>query len=220
MSFSVQASQGCASTPAGLVSKWAAEGSAADAAGGNAGTLINSPSFGAGEVGQAFHFDGASQYVKLANSASLNPAGSFSIEAWINYTGISAGQSTIMGKWGGTGDYDSQRSYVFQALTNGSFIFAIADAARQGDGAFQTFLTPAHVLPFNAWTHVAAVYDQSTGTRRIYVNGVNVASRTDAPITVLNSIANAGIGAYLLSSTTPTEFLTGSWTRCPSTAGP
>ena len=71
VSFSVQASQGCASTPAGLVSKWAAEGSAADAAGGNAGTLINSPSFGAGEVGQAFHFDGASQYVKLANSASL-----------------------------------------------------------------------------------------------------------------------------------------------------
>ena len=114
-----------------------------------------------------------------------------------------------MGKWGGTGDYDSQRSYVFQALTNGSLIFAIADAARQGDGAFQTFLTPAHVLPFNAWTHVAAVYDQSTGTRRIYVNGVNVASRTDAPITVLNSIANAGIGAYLLSSTTPTEFFNG-----------
>ena len=56
-------------------------------------------------------------------------------------------------------------------------------------------------MPLNTWTHVAGVYDQSTGTRRIYVNGVNVASRTDAPITVLNTSANVGIGAVLQGNT-------------------
>ena len=45
---------------------------------------------------------------------------------------------------------------------------------------------PIEVLR-NAWSHVAAVYDHSTGTRRLYANGVKIAEHTDAPITVLNA---------------------------------
>ena len=135
MSLTIQAVQQiCTPAPSGLVGWWLAEGNASDAVGANAGTLINSPSFGAGEVGQAFHFNGVNQYVKLANSASLNPSGSFSIEAWINYKGTNTGYNTMLGKWDDSGD--SQHSYVFEALGNGALKFAIADAARQGDAAF------------------------------------------------------------------------------------
>src|SRR5262249_32290251 len=48
----------------------------------------------------------------------------------------------------------------------------------------------------------AGVYDQSTGARRIYVNGVKLAERVDPPITVFNGSANIGIGVDLNSSTT------------------
>src|SRR4051794_5029490 len=84
-------SQPCSPPPSGLVSWWAGENNANDLIGANSGTLINSPTFVAGEVGQAFHFNGSNQFVRLSNSPSLNPAGSFSIEAWINYSGSNPG---------------------------------------------------------------------------------------------------------------------------------
>lgn len=88
--------------------------------------------------------------------------------------------------------------------------FAISDDAHQGDGGFHTFATPANAITLNAWNHVAAVYDQTTGTRLIYINGVQVASRTDAPITITNSTADLGIGAWQTSSTDATAFFPGS----------
>ena len=48
----------CDPAPAGLVSWWAAEGNAFDQISGNSGTLIGNASYGPGEVGQGFVFDG------------------------------------------------------------------------------------------------------------------------------------------------------------------
>ncbi|MDB6066553.1 MAG: thrombospondin N-terminal-like domain protein, partial [Pedosphaera sp.] len=203
-------SQPCSPAPSGLVSWWAAEANANDLMGVNLGTLSNAPTFVAGEVGQAFRFNGTNQFMKLSNSPSLNPAGSFSIEAWINYSANTTNNGTIMGKWGDAGDLADNRSYLFRVLPGAALIFGIADPAHQGDISFHTFTTTNGAVPINAWAHVAAVYDQSTGTRRIYVNGVNVISRTDAPITVLNATAPAGIGAFMRTTTLPVDFFPGS----------
>ena len=198
----------CQPPPSGLVSWWSAEGNAGDSLGTNNGVLKNGVTFAAGEVGQAFNFDGASQYVQLPNSPSLNPAGSFSIEAWIYVTNGGA-VNTIMDKWATSGPWGNQRSYAFHVNPNGVLVFSISDATNQLDTAFQDFLTTNNAVPFNTWTHVAAVYDQSTGTRRMYVNAVNLTNRTDPPITVLNSIADAGIGAGLDSPGGPFSFFAG-----------
>ena len=58
-----------------------------------------------------------------------------------------------------------------------------------------------NVITLNDWNFVAAVYDQSSGARRIYVNGAMVAERTDPPITLTDSIADLAIGGHLASPT-------------------
>src|SRR2546423_9452255 len=86
--------------------------------------------------------------------------------------------------------------------------FVISDLANESDASFHAFGTPGPI-PLNSWSHVAAVYDQSTGKRQIYVNAVKVAERTDAPITIYNTANDAAIGARMASSTVPDNFFGG-----------
>ena len=200
--------QVCLPSPGGLVSWWRAEGNANDYAGTNKGVLVNGVGFAAGEVGQSFTFNGANQYVQIADNPSLHPTGSFTIEAWI-YPLPSAGAQIILSKWGDTGDYSDERCYVFAIVPGNAMIFAISDLANQWNGAFQGLQTTNNVISFNVWSHVVAVYDQISGTRRIYLNGVVVAQRTDPPITILNAGNPVGIGAGPYASDSIRDFFTG-----------
>src|SRR6516225_7620918 len=77
----------CAPPVSGIVSWWPGEGNALDIQGTNNGTFTN-PIFSAGEVGQAFSFDGSGNNVRIPASASMNVgAGSgMTIEAWVYST--------------------------------------------------------------------------------------------------------------------------------------
>ena len=198
----------CASVTTGMISWWAAEGNAADQNGNNTGVLKNGATFAAGEVGGAFSFNGQNQYVFISNSASLNPAGSFSIEAWVNPR-PTGGNQVILGKWGDTADLGGERAYILALVGANQLQFDISDAANQGNGPFQVFNTPNNVVPYNTWSHVAAVYNQSTGTRSIYVNGAAVAQRTDAPITVLNAGNPVSIGAGVYGTGVVGDYFSG-----------
>src|SRR5262245_56694519 len=143
------------------VSNWPADGSALDIAGSNSGALVNGATFTAGRIGQAFSLDGQGAYVDVPNSPSLNPAGGFSIVAWI-YPRLDAFME-IMGKWGDTGDQVDQRSWSFAYGSGGTLEFPISDAAHQGDVSFHQFFSPAGVAPLNTWSHVAVTYEQPTG---------------------------------------------------------
>src|SRR5689334_18749528 len=81
----VHSQTNCVPVLTGLVSWWKAEGNANDVAGLNNGTLLNGTSFAAGEVGQAFRFDGQSNYVSIPSSASLNIglSNGLTIECWV-----------------------------------------------------------------------------------------------------------------------------------------
>ena len=200
-------SASCFPAPSGLVGWWAGEGNGNDSFGTNNGTLQGGVTFTNGEVGQAFNFNGTNQWLDVPNSPSLNPTGSFTIESWVKVTGDGSTTYIIMSKWAGVGvDY---RSYGIGIIPGYGLGFAIADAAHQADGVFQTFNTTSNVVPSNVWTHIAAVYNQSNGVRSIYVNGVNIANHTNTPITVLNTPLDPGIGAELANSTTPTGFFVG-----------
>ncbi len=200
-------SASCDPAPSGLVSWWAGEGNGNDSFGTNNGTLQSGVTFTNGEVGQAFYFNGTNQWVDVANSPALNPAGSFTIESWVKFTGDGTSSYIIMSKWAGLGvDY---RSYGIGIIPGYGLGFAIADAAHQADGVFQNFNTTSNVVASNVWTHIAAVYNQSNGVRSIYVNGTNIGNQTNTPITVLNTPLDPGIGAELANSTTPTGFFIG-----------
>ena len=62
--------------------------SAADSSGnGNAGTLVNGPTWVGGHAGNALQFDGQNDYVSLGNPAALNPGtGSFTYSLWVYAT--------------------------------------------------------------------------------------------------------------------------------------
>jgi hypothetical protein len=183
----------CVTPPAGLVAWWPGQGNANDIAGADNGTLSGGASFANGKVGQAFNFDGVNGYVEVASNSNLNPAASFSIEGWI-YPRQDRLQS-IMSKWTDSPAEPNQRSYAFATGSNEALWFSISDWAHQWDLPFHSFSTTNNVFVLNTWSHVAAVYDQLAGARRIYVNGVKVAERIDPPITVTNSTATVAIGA-------------------------
>ena len=185
----------CTAPPAGLVSWWRGEGNALDQAGTNNGTAVNGVVFPTGKVGQAFGFNGTSSYVQVPSSASLNPSGSFSIETWIYPRQDTPYGVNLLSKWGDLGEFDNQRSYGLILLPGRGLSFAITDIAHQWDPSFQYFPTDPGVIALRAWNHVVAVYDQSTGTRRTFVNGVQAKSRTDAPITIYNGAAPLTFGA-------------------------
>ncbi len=72
----------CATSPAGLVSWWRAEGNVVDAEDGNAGVLVGNATYGSGRVGQAFVFDGNGDAAILGNPTNLQLQ-DFTIETWI-----------------------------------------------------------------------------------------------------------------------------------------
>jgi Concanavalin A-like lectin/glucanases superfamily len=193
--YAVESPGGCTAPPAGLISWWPAEGNAFDQAGTNNGSLVGPVSFTNGEVGQAFSFDGSSSYVFVTNSTSLNPVGAFSIEGWIYLTN-DAPQAMILSKWGDQGEYSDNRSYVLSTISGLGLLFSISDLANQENNAFQQ-ISVNGVLTLNAWIHVAATYDSTTGIRNLYVNGTNVLSNTNTPVAVYNSIIPVTIGAWL-----------------------
>ncbi|WP_040550647.1 LamG-like jellyroll fold domain-containing protein [Pedosphaera parvula] len=200
--------QSCVAPPSGLVAWWAGDGDASDSQNGNNGTLFGGTNFATGEVSQAFSFDGTSQYIRIPSSSSLSPTGSFTLEAWI-YPQAPSISRVIIGKWGGSAEYANERSYVLDLTENNALQFCISDAAHEWDPSFHTFNTTDNAVPLNTWSHVVGVYDQTTGTRLMYINGMLVATRTDAPINIWNGIAAVGIGARMDTTTQPANFFAG-----------
>ena len=183
------------------VAWWPGEGDARDAVGAHHGTLMGGVTFAPGLVGQAFSLDGVDDFVHVAHASSLNMSGSFSVVAWIFPT--TEREMSILKKW--------QTSTEFGFAEYGLHIepglrlnFSISDDAHQEDGGFHHFLSPARVLTRNAWNQVVAVYDQTTGIRYIYVNGVEAARRQVPPIILTRNKADLIIGA--VTSTTKELF--------------
>jgi hypothetical protein len=77
--------QTCVPPPTNIVSWWRAEGDGNDAVGENNGTLFPGTTFGSGEVGQAFSFDGDNSAVVVPAAANL-AVQSITIEGWIVIT--------------------------------------------------------------------------------------------------------------------------------------
>ena len=184
----------------GIISWWPGEGAAGDIVDGNHGTLMNGAGFAAGMVGQAFNLNGINQYVELQDSDSLDVTESFSIEGWVYPTGPPDRRYAILAKWGDIGDYSNNRSYWLGVDPNGELHFGLCDWPHQWDIPFAAFGVTG-VIAYNTWNHVAAVFDQPAGTRRLYVNGALVGTRTQSPFNVFAGVSNAAIGAWPRSST-------------------
>ena len=163
--LSVNQASGCATPPSGLVSWWRGEGAASDSASTNSGVLEGSVAFAAGEVGQAFRFNGTNADVRLPASASLNVglSAGFTIETWINPADIT--QQHPLVEW-------NDGSFGVHLWIAGDGPGALWFDVKDTDLNDHVLSSAAGLLVSNVWQHVAATYTQSNGNAVVYVNGV------------------------------------------------
>jgi hypothetical protein len=154
-----------ATGPSGLVGAWAFDESsgttAIDSSGtGNAGALSGPTRVTGGRYGGALSFDGANDWVTVADANSLDVTRS-TISAWV--------QPAALGTVWRTVGFKEQPGGMVYAL------YANQDTSRpvgQVNVGVEVNAVGPSTLPLNAWTYLASTYD---GTAvRLYVNGTLV----------------------------------------------
>lgn len=142
---------------------------------GLAGTLSGT-TWAAGEFGKALSFSGVAR-VTVPDAAPLHLT-AFTLSAWINPSAVNGWQDVI---------YKGPDSYYLD--------LSAGKPAVGGTWANGPLFAPA-VLPLNAWSHLAATYDGAT--MRLYVNGLQVASRaqTGTPAVSTNPVQIGGDSLY------------------------
>ncbi len=156
-----------------------------------------------GSSDPAFSYNNQSTQIPYA--AALNPAGSFTVECWINPTDLTAAnrvlvQAMINGQ--NPSNADDRSGWAFRQ--NGDTLtFLVGGTGPAGGSVFYTTTatTPAGVLTAGAWQHVAASYDSATMNISIYVNGVEVLDTTATEALIPNYAAplifgNRGYGGW------------------------
>jgi hypothetical protein len=193
---------GCVSVPGGIVSWWPGEGNGADVAGSNPGTVSSGVSYSAGEVGQAFNFNGTSGTVVVPASGSMNVglSNGFTVECWIKPNDLSQRHPIV--EWG-TGSAIGVHFYVSHGWFDerpGNLMANIAE----GDGNWHPVLTGPGLLNTTNLQHVALTYDKASGVGKLYLNGVVVASenlgsftpQTTYPMYVGQRPSDSGVALY------------------------
>ncbi len=176
--------EGCVPAPDDLISWWPGDGAANDIIDGNNGALMNGVEFAPGKVGQgqAFSFS-ENAFVNIVPAVpgtfDFGIETSFTIDAWIfatkqehNFAGV-VSHSGI----GVRGDF-----YVRYAL---QITYPPDQGGLEGTfGRADFFTSEGDRVPFNdnlsgtspvddgQWHYIACVYDDSTQTKRLYVDGV------------------------------------------------
>ncbi|CAF3821000.1 unnamed protein product, partial [Adineta steineri] len=157
-------------TPTGPYSFWPMENNALDIISGLSGTGVNSPTYvtpGITGTGYALKLIRSSnQYINIPTYKSFAST-SFTVEMWIYPTTLGGGANYgLFGQYEATStDHD-----LLLAIIGATFRFSFyGDDANSGT-----------TLSANTWYHVACVYDYSSRTQIIYINGVQDISHTSA----------------------------------------
>ena len=162
--------------PTNLVSWWRAEGDASDAVGTNSGILQGGVTFGGGEVGQAFIFDGSSGLVRIPASASLNvgAGNGLTIECWISPSDLT---TRPLVDWNNGSTYGAHFWLSIAtppAYSPGALFANLRDTANHD----HWISSAAGTVSTGTWQHVALSYDKIAGIATLYYNGTVVATQT------------------------------------------
>jgi hypothetical protein len=185
----------CATVPSGGVSWWRAEGDANDSIDVHHGTMqpaVNGATFAAGQVGQAFSFDGSNDYVSLnPHAAALElTTGTATLEFWMNsmfgtcQTIFSLRQNSFAGppivpvneqffQFGNCdGNAGTNDTLTWRHVVGGAVPAVVTTATYTG-------ATPGGGLINTGWHHVAITLDGSNTV--IYVDGSAVSVSSMGP---------------------------------------
>ena len=125
-------------------------------------------------IDSAAKFNGVDDDIVAADSASLNMTAAITMEMWIRPSAPAKAYFSLIRK---------ERQYLINCSSTGMIRPHISI-----NDAYHAFETPANTLPFDAWSHVAVVYD---GANLIcYLNATSVGSIavTGALFTTANNL--------------------------------
>src|SRR2546423_370112 len=123
----------CAPAPGGMISWWKAEGNANDSQDDNNGTLQGNTTFTAGEVGQAFSFDGNGDDVAIPDSTDWNfGIGDFTFDFWARASGTSRMYALDFGPVSGVRNLDFDFNDEF-----GLWVYWNSNGGSNGSNAIQ-----------------------------------------------------------------------------------
>lgn len=172
----------------GLISAWRGDGSAADRASRNHGTIYGGVTFVPAMVGQGFRFNGVDGRISVPDAPSLRIAGSLTITCWIwveSFPTLEQGAGMILFRGD---DRTGADPYHLQVDPSGRVRFAVETENKGADIS----------APIGAgrFVHVAATLDVDTGRMRLYENGALVAETTTTfgPMPNLDAGANPALG--------------------------
>jgi hypothetical protein len=167
--------QTCVHPPAGVVAWWPGDGNGSDIAGINNVALQGGSSFTAGEVGQAFKFDGTSGFAQVSPSSVWTFGGNdFTIDLWANLSAVRSGSvgslpNVFIGQDEGGGNANK---WVF-FLADGGLSFHINSPT-----IGPIFLGPVQFVPTpSTWYHLAVT--KGGNSYQFYVNGSPIGSVVD-----------------------------------------
>jgi len=166
----------CVSPPPRLIGWWTGDGNTVDIAGNNSGTLQNGATYGNGEVGQAFSFNGNGASV-LVNSPVYSPTAG-TLMFWFLPTG--AGSLT--------GSYDGiNRTPGLAVDASGNLTWEFGNLSAQSLGQ----------VGLNQWSLVALTYSTSNSevTINVFLDGNLAASAIASPLS--SWYPQVAFGAYL-----------------------
>lgn len=154
---------------------------------GNNGAISGATWTTAGKYDSALSFDGTSSYVSVPDSNSLDLTTQMTLAAWVYPTVVLSGWRTVLVKEGLSG-------WPYFLFTNSG----------NNVPAFMVYVSGERILTggtkplINTWTHLAATYDGAT--QRLYINGVQVASRAQTGAALVSTgalkIGGNGSGEY------------------------
>src|SRR5205823_12924282 len=145
-----------------------------DASGnGNVGTISGATRASEGKYGGALSFNGTDSWVTVADADSLDLTSGMTLEAWVYPTAIDGWECVVLK------EDSTDLAYALYADNNGEdagWPRRPIVSAREGDTTYWT--SGATQLDTDTWTHLPTTYDGTT--LRMYVNGVQISSLTQA----------------------------------------
>jgi hypothetical protein len=167
------------------------EGAGAVAADGspnaNHATLAGARWTSSGRFGRGMAFDGIDDRLTIGDATSIDLTRGMTLEAWVRPATLTGWRTVMMKEGAGA------LAYALYARDNAPRPAAYARLSGQTSTQAASGTTE---LPLNAWTHLAATYDNAT--LRVYINGTEIGRQplTGSMVTTTGALRIGGNGLW------------------------